>query len=384
MTEKKHILVFSLMYHPLIGGAEVAVREITKRLPDYHFHIVTLRHSAAHPVQEEDTNATIYRVKSFGPAGARSLKQVLYIALAQRVAAKIHKKHPIAAVWSIMASYAGFAGHIFTRRYDLPFILTLQEYQTPEMLRHQFRMVFPWFKRIFADADQIQTISHYLKEFAVSMGAKCPVTVVPNGVNYAHFSKPQNLPPQAAPLFKKTPPELILITTSRLVEKNGIEDVINALPKIVPHVRFVIVGDGPLRYALERHVDRLKLRTRVTFLGEQPHALLPAYLQASDIFIRPSLSEGFGNSFVEAMAASLPVVATNVGGIKDFLVHDETGVVVTPHDPNSIADAVNRLANDQALRFRLVQHASAMVREHYNWDRIAEEIKTQVFARVGA
>lgn len=378
---QKHILVFSLMYHPHIGGAEIAVKEITSRMQDHYFHIVTLRGASDQKLVEHVGNTTIYRVKGFGPW---ALKKILYITLSQSIARAIYREHTINAVWGIMASYAGFAAQLFTRRYDVPFVLTLQEGDTPEALRHRFRIVYKWFKRVFYDADHIQTISHYLKEFAVTMGAHCPIVIVPNGVDYQKFSHPQHIISRDLPLFEKKPGELFLITTSRLVEKNGLEDVIAAMPNINKNVKFIIVGDGPLRRPLEYKARLLKVRDRIIFLGEQPHSLLPGYLQISDIFIRPSLSEGFGNSFVEAMAAGIPVIATDAGGIKDFLVHEQTGIVVQQKSPEDIANAVNRLANDQPLRHTLVQQAAAMVRERYDWNRVAEEIKTQVFAKVGA
>ena len=102
---------------------------------------------------------------------------------------------------------------------------------------------------------------------------------------------------------------------------------------------------------------------------------MPAYLWMSDIFIRPSLSEGMGNSFIEAMAAGVPIIGTRVGGIPDFLVDGETGLFCEVRDSQSIADKINILLSDEALRQSLIANGRKIVSEKYNWDGIAGRMK---------
>jgi glycosyltransferase involved in cell wall biosynthesis len=147
-------------------------------------------------------------------------------------------------------------------------------------------------------------------------------------------------------------------------------------------VRLQIIGTGPLESELKHHAEMLNVASRIDFAGEVSHSEIPMYLSEADIFVRPSLSEGMGNSFIEAMAAGLPVIATPVGGIPDFLADGETGVFCKPGDPQSLAAAVERLRGDAALRGKLTTNALHMVRERYDWDLIAEKLKTQVFAKV--
>ena len=101
---------------------------------------------------------------------------------------------------------------------------------------------------------------------------------------------------------------------------------------------------------------------------------MPKYLKACDIFIRPSLSEGFGNSFIEAMAARLPVIATAVGGIPEFIEDGITGYFCEPQNPESIAKIVRRVIDDVGTN-RVVDNAHKMVKERYGWDLIAERMK---------
>ena len=92
------------------------------------------------------------------------------------------------------------------------------------------------------------------------------------------------------------------------------------------NVKLLIVGDGPLRENLKFKIKNLKLENKIELLGEVSPDKVPQYLAEADIFVRPSLSEGLGTAFLEAMAVGLPIIGTPVGGIPDFLKDDETGL----------------------------------------------------------
>src|SRR3989344_767164 len=113
--------------------------------------------------------------------------------------------------------------------------------------------------------------------------------------------------------------DIFLITTSRMVRKNAIDVIIRSLTLLDAHVKFLILGIGPDEEMLRELARSQGVADRIQFLGQILHTEMPKYLKVSDIFIRPSRSEGLGNSFLEAMAAGLPVIATPVGGIPDFL-----------------------------------------------------------------
>jgi glycosyltransferase involved in cell wall biosynthesis len=151
-------------------------------------------------------------------------------------------------------------------------------------------------------------------------------------------------------------------------------DVIAALSQLPENVKFVICGVGELEEKLKSNVKKLNLESRVTFLGFVPHDELPKLLKASDIFIRPSLSEGMGNSFIEAMAAGLPTIGTPVGGIVDFLEEGKTGYLCQPENPKSIAETVERVISDQNKNI-ILETAKKLVIEKYDWNKIALEMK---------
>lgn len=358
----KRILIFSLAYYPLVGGAEVAIKEITDRVSDVEFDMITLRFNKTDASHEKIGNVNVYRIDS---------SKNLFPFKAFRFAKTLHGQSPYDAVWAIMANWAGFAALFFKRRFPkVKYILTLQEGDPTNEIERKVWFVYPLWKKIFVRADVIQSISNFLADWARSLGYKGKLEVIPNGVDVKKFES--NTP-------RSSHDNTVLITTSRLVRKNGIGDVIDALKLLPNNVIFQIIGTGPLEQSLKSRVKDLKLENRVQFLGFINQNDIPKYLHEADIFIRPSLSEGMGNSFIEAMAAGLPVIATPVGGIVDFLKDGETGLFCKVRNSQSIAEAVKRLMSDESLKTKIVANAEAMVKAKYDWNLIAEEMKSKVF-----
>lgn len=392
--QPRRVLIFSLMYLPFVGGAELAVKEITDRISpsEMSFDMVALRADKTLPLVEKIGNITVHRI---GPAKQGMthpdlkrfpwyLIKVLYPILAARKAYALHKENHYDVMWSLM-TYMGFPA-VLAKMFGvrIPFVLTLQDGDTPDHIvaRKRIQFVSPLLKKIFRDAFRVQAISRFLADFARDCGHAKDVVIVPNGVNipqYTHVSS-EDVARLTKELEKKEN-ETFLITTSRLVEKNGLTDVIAALPLLPNTVRFILLGEGPLLDALQQQARDLGVRERIVFLGNMSRELLPVYLHASDIFIRPSLSEGLGSSFLEAMAAGLPVIATPVGGIPDFLFdvqeHKEraTGVFCKPHNPQSIASAVEYLMQHADMRNHISKNGQALVREKYDWDDIARKMQ---------
>jgi glycosyltransferase involved in cell wall biosynthesis len=372
--DMKRILIFSIAYHPFIGGAEVALKEITDRCGGaaFEFDMITLNLDGKQKPVEKIGNITVHRI-----LGGSKISKLLYPFIAAQYAQKLHKEKKYHAVWSMMANYAGFAELFFKKKNrDVEFLLTLQEGDPIEFILKNVFLVRFWFNQIFTYADRIQTISNYLKNFALTMGANCPVTVIPNGVDITLFTKeiPEEIKNTLLKKYNKKQGDIFLITTSRLVKKNGISDVIQALSFLPENTKFIILGIGELEQDLKLCVRKNGVEDRVIFVGLVSYKDIPSYLAISDVFIRPSLSEGMGNSFIEAMAAKIPVIATMVGGIPDFLHDRKTGLCVKVHDPKDIAEKVNMLVENTELRNNIVHNASVLARESYDWQDIGNRM----------
>lgn len=388
--KKRRILIFSLVYYPrFIGGAEVAVKEITDRISSeqIEFDMVTLRLDSKLPKYEKVGNIHVHRVgwAMKQKHSSDSLPWYLHFNkyalpfVAFFKACSLHRIRTYDATWSIMATYNSFAALFFKLTHSqVPFILTLQEGDPIEYIKRRVRLVYPLFKMIFTRADRIQAISTYLARWGRDMGAKCPITVVPNAVDFELFSKrpsEEQLKSLLVSLDKKAD-DMFLIHTGRLVVKNAVGDIIDALAFLPENVKLILVGQGYEEEALRAKAKALPGGPdRVKFLGFVKHADMVPYLYVSDMFIRPSLSEGFGNSFIEAMAARMPVIATPVGGIPDFLVDGETGLFCEVNNPRSIAQKVEKYIKDKESRGYVVANAEKMVKERYQWSKIVEDMK---------
>ena len=174
--------------------------------------------------------------------------------------------------------------------------------------------------------------------------------------------------------------EKIIITTSRLVQKNAVDILIKAaaeLKNINSELKFklLILGDGKLKKVLEKLTADLGLKENVLFLGFIPQEEIYVYLGIADIFVRPSRSEGLGNSFLEAMAVRVPIIGTNVGGIPDFLKDKETGLFCKVDDPRDLAEKIEMLLSNNVLREKIIKNAEKLVREKYDWNNISQEMK---------
>ncbi|MFH1662130.1 MAG: glycosyltransferase family 4 protein [Candidatus Falkowbacteria bacterium] len=394
----KKVLIFSTAYYPFIGGAEVAVKEITDRIKDAEFDMITARMDPKLPKFEKIGNINAHRIG----IGCPKCDKYFLAFRGHKFAKKLHQKNNYNSIWSIMASYSGFSAMFFSakggsafggKKTRIPFLLTLQEGDDLEYINKRVGILKPLFKKIFTSADYIQCISNFLADWAKKMGAKCPVEVIPNGVDIKRFTCPKchiygrreniDLGFKINDFRKKLniqDDEKVIITTSRLVEKNGIKYLIDAINILISKyklpVKLLILGDGELRNDLELQVKNLNLQNKVLFLGEIKHDELPKYLWASDVFCRPSLSEGLGNSFLEAMAAGLLVLATPVGGIPDFLENSKTGFFCEVKNPESIAEKIKYILDeknkDEIENIKI--NVKKMVEKKYNWDKIAKDM----------
>jgi glycosyltransferase involved in cell wall biosynthesis len=146
-----------------------------------------------------------------------------------------------------------------------------------------------------------------------------------------------------------------------------------ALRADVPTLRLVIVGDGPERSRLVAQAGELGIAPIVHFAGERPQS--PNWHALFDVSVLCSTSEAFPNSILEAMAASRPVVATDVGGNPDAIQQGRTGLLVPPSDPSRLADAIRRLHGDPALRLKLGTAAREAAEAGYSADTVIRQVE---------
>jgi glycosyltransferase involved in cell wall biosynthesis len=172
----------------------------------------------------------------------------------------------------------------------------------------------------------------------------------------------------------------LLLFLGRLVEEKGLEDFLRALQLVAtarPDIRALVVGEGQDRGSMEQLAHDLGVSERVVFTGWVDARDVPAYFHAADIFIGPSRQaengwvEAQGLTFLEAMAAGTPVIATRIGGIVDSVIDGKTGLLVEQRSPQQLAAAIQRLASEPGLPQRLATAAREHVHNGFSRDSAA-------------
>jgi glycosyltransferase involved in cell wall biosynthesis len=201
----------------------------------------------------------------------------------------------------------------------------------------------PWLaRRVLGPARLVIAASNELAAAARALGAR-EVRVIPSGVE---------LPAQVGE--EAVPPEVLY--AGRLSAEKGVLELVEAASGL----NLVVAGDGPLR----RQVPQAR--------GFVPHAELQALYARAAVVTCPSRREGFGVACLEAMAHARPVVASNVGGLRDLVVDGETGILVPPRDPPALRAALERLLADRELRHRLGAAGRERARSHFSWDAVTD------------
>jgi sugar transferase (PEP-CTERM/EpsH1 system associated) len=166
----------------------------------------------------------------------------------------------------------------------------------------------------------------------------------------------------------------IVGTVGRFAEPKGYSYLLEAMVELRnqnANIRALLVGDGPLRPAMEEKAEALGLSDTVVFTGIRRD--VPEILALLDVFVLPSLWEGLPIALLEAMAAGLPVVATRVGGVPEVVVDGATGLLVPPRAPEALSKAILKLLQDPDLRQKMGQAGQERVREYFSVERMVEE-----------
>jgi glycosyltransferase involved in cell wall biosynthesis len=167
---------------------------------------------------------------------------------------------------------------------------------------------------------------------------------------------------------------VVVGTVAHLSREKGLNYLVEAasrIPEVQKRLRFVIVGNGDCRQELEKYVREKGLTDVFHFAGFHPD--ITPYMKSFDIFALPSLSEGLSSAILEAMAASLPIVATDVGGIPELVTHGENGLLVAPADPEALARAIQHLAEDPQESLRMGQRGRSRMEERFTLERKIQE-----------
>ncbi|MDZ4168698.1 MAG: VanW family protein [Coriobacteriia bacterium] len=244
------------------------------------------------------------------------------------------------------SSKAGFLGRLAGRMAGVPVVVFTPHcwsFQSASGRKRRIYLALERFASRFCDVTV--TVSEQERREAVEEGVLSfdKVRVIHNGVGPRDF--------QAA---RSAVRDIPFVSVGRLDEQKGYTYLLQALAGLEPGAQGIsatLIGDGALRADLEREAAELGVTERVRFEGE--HDDVGEYLRRSRAFVLSSLWEGLPYTIIEAMAAGLPVICTDVGGCSELVVDGQTGFVVPPRDPAALAQAMQRLLHDDLLRIAM-------------------------------
>jgi glycosyltransferase involved in cell wall biosynthesis len=223
-------------------------------------------------------------------------------------------------------------------------------------------------------ADKVVAVSERIAEWMAKAGVrKDRLSVIDNGIDVDGFLKrtsdsyPLRLPGARANV-------LLIGTVGSLTKEKGHVNLLNAVPRVLrhfPEAQFLIVGNGVERSALERLAEEKGITESVVFTGARDD--IPGILSSLDAFVLPSLDEGLPMALLEAQAACIPVVATEVGAVPSVVRNGVTGLLVPPGDADALAQALVRILSDSRAASRMAEKGRERVRERFSSHTMAEK-----------
>jgi len=347
-------------------GAENVIAELAKQLSNSNYHpIVGVMEDKRSPHIELAEVAERYNLetKKFKCSRQFNLSTALAIRsfIDQRGIDIIHSHGYKANIYSLLA--ASFK--------NVKLVATCHPWITNNLPVK----LYAWLdKSLLNRFDRIVTISDEIREEILKHNlSESKVSVIDNGIDISRFMNGYNRN-DLAKEFDIKPGDIVVGTIGRLSEEKGQKNFIEAAKSLTEkfeNLKFLIVGDGPLKQELRAHVSSLKLNNNFIFTGVSEN--IPKVLALMDIFVLPSLTEGMPMVLLEAMAAKKPVVATTVGAIPRLISDKKSGCLVEPNDPVALKNALEFLLNNKDEREAIAHTGYEIVVQKYSSEEMARK-----------
>ncbi|MEM3737579.1 MAG: glycosyltransferase family 4 protein [Candidatus Bathyarchaeia archaeon] len=372
-------LMLSWEYPPrIVGGLARNVYWLSKELSRLGVRVViiTLGFPGLPPYEKEE-NLEVYRVDAYRLASPSFLDWVYqFNATMIETASKVMKeKFDIIHAHDWLVSPAAISlKHI----YRVPLYAHIHSTELGRrggLLDNFQRHIHELEWLLTYEAWRVAVCSHFMRREILSMfGLPAEkVDVLPNGIN--PFEWKSTLDAQAVRSRYAAPWEKIVLYVGRMVYEKGVHILLEAAAKLAGRsdVKFIFVGDGPMKPQLVRRAHEIGVGVKAFFTGFIDDQELRALYSLSDVAVFPSLYEPFGIVALEAMAARRPVVASNIGGFSEIIKHGETGILVPPNDPASLASALTQLLEDPNYARWIGENGWRLIGERYRWEEIAKK-----------
>ena len=355
-----HILHVYKDYPPIVGGIENHIHLVAKeQAARGHQVTVLVTDPGGQPRREVREGVQVVRAARLATVASTPLSPTFpwHLARLRPHITHLHFPYPLGEVSQWLAGRGR------------PYVITYHSDVINPRQQAILRLYRPLLRRVLRGAARLlPTSPAYIlsSPFLQPLAERC--TVVPLGIEPTPFL---HATPQPCDLPR---PRLLFVGRHRYYK--GVEVLLQAMPHLA--ATLLVVGDGPMRSTWEAIVRERGLTDRVRFLGAVPAEDLPGWYAAADVFVLPATlrAEAFGTVLLEAMAAGLPCVTTELGTGTSFVVQDgETGLVVPPGDADALAAALRRLLNNPPLRRRMGLAGRERVLRHFTLQQLVDHLE---------
>lgn len=368
-----NILMVNYEFPPLGGGGGIAHQILASELSKRHRVDVVTSHMRDLPRHEVTGGVRIYRT----PVLLRTRRQTASLASLLTFpvgglfrSLRLARARRYDVVSTFFAVPSGVVSMVVSGVFQLPHVLTIIGGDIHDPSRAFSPSRHAVLRKVVSmaldQADRVVAISSYVRERALSIYApNKDIRVIGLGM----------APPVVRQMTRAeagySPEEFIVVSVGRLVRRKGFRHLIESVKYIGDsRVRVLIIGEGPERPNLDALIRQLDLESKVELLGFVPEEKKLQYLSIADVFVLPSIYEGFGLVFLEAMHCGLPIITTNVGGQADFLDDAKTGFLLDGADAFQIADGIKALLDYPLVRKEMSEFNAERVKD-FNIEKVA-------------
>jgi phosphatidyl-myo-inositol alpha-mannosyltransferase len=347
------------------GGVQIHIRQLTKHLQERGHEVLVLA-----PGDAPGAHGHVHIIGRTFTTWANG--SVAKISVSPRTLAELAREMRAFSpdVVHVHEPFAPAIGPKAVLSSPAPVVGTFHSYYSRETLEGRlYTLAAPLLRPIWRRVSKRIAVSQAARHSAKGRLGKGDVKILPNGVEVDRFA-------DATPA-RDLPPGRKLLFVGRLEPRKGLPFAMRAFAQLAaryPDLSLIVVGDGPERHVVEQLPEAV--RARVHMKGKVSYDALPTYHRASDIFISPATgAESFGIVLVEAMAAGLPIVASNIPGYREVARDGRESLLVTPSDDSALAEGIARLLDSPSERARLGSNGSQRALA-YAWDHIIDELET--------
>lgn len=365
------ILQISPYFYPHLGGVESHVLELSKKLQD-RGHDVLVITTKLDGTKERDVyeGVDIRRVKPLTIQLSTPIIPGIRKVIEEEKGDIIHSHSP--------PPLTSFFGVRSANKLDIPYVLT---YHCDLEIPYFFGSILvQLYERTFgtytvSQSDKIiTTTSTYGATSRVVWDTDA--VVIPNAVDKERFH-PDNDPGNVREKLGIGEDEQMVLYIGRIVFHKGLEYLVESAKHLPDEVKYVIGGTGDFIPELKSQIQRQGTEDRVIFPGRIPNSELPKYYAAADLFVLPSVSrlEAFGIVALEAMASGVPVVVSDIPGVREVITEGEEGLLAEPMNAQNLAGKIRTILHHPEMAERMGKKGRWRIEESLTWDKVTDQIE---------